>query len=122
MDLWPSSLNNSTIVSSHFICLHYSSMLILIDEDTLKKKGRREEGERNSCKSTVHTAKSITQKKCQPSHFGKDFFLSPASLLSERLEVGHKQCFRHISNHRRGGTSHCNQPGKSMFVFLMKKC
>lgn len=51
MDLWPSILNNTAIASSHFICLHYSFMLILIDEDTLKKEGRREEGERNT--STV---------------------------------------------------------------------
>lgn len=48
MDLWPSILNNTTIVSSHFTCLHYSFTLILIDEDTLKKEGRKEEGERNT--------------------------------------------------------------------------
>lgn len=48
MDLWPSILNNTTIVSSHSIGLHYSFVLILIDEDTLKKEGRREEGERNT--------------------------------------------------------------------------
>lgn len=51
MDLWPSILNSTAIVSSQFICLHYSFMLILIDEDTLKKEGRKEEGERNT--STV---------------------------------------------------------------------
>lgn len=51
MDLWPSILNNTTIVSSHSICLHYSFVLILIDEDTLKKEERKEEGERNT--STV---------------------------------------------------------------------
>lgn len=51
MDLWPSILNNTAIVSSHSICLHYSFVLILIDEDALKKEGRKEEGKRNT--STV---------------------------------------------------------------------
>lgn len=57
MDLWPSILNNSAIVSSHFICLHYSFTLILIDEDTLEKEGRKEEGERNT--STVWSLISV---------------------------------------------------------------
>jgi len=48
MDLWLSILNNTATVSLHFICLHYSFMLILIDEDTLKKEGRRKEGETNT--------------------------------------------------------------------------
>lgn len=46
MDLWLPILNKAAIVSSRFIYLHYSFMLILIDEDSLKKEGRREEGER----------------------------------------------------------------------------
>jgi len=34
MDLWLPILNKAAIVSSHFIYLHYSFMLILIDEDS----------------------------------------------------------------------------------------
>lgn len=123
MDLWPSILNNTTIVSSHSICLHYSFVLILIDEDTLKKGGEEGGGGKeyfnclvpNSCKSTVHTAGVLLKRNVNPHILVRGFpFYQSLFFLKE---VGCKWCFHYISNHHRGGTSHFNQTRKSMLFF-----
>lgn len=98
MDLWPSILNTTTTVSSHFACLHYSFMLILIDEDTLKNKGRKEEGERNTF--TVWSLIPVNLQFILQEYYSKEmstftfwegFFFLPVFLLFERLKVGCKQ-------------------------------
>lgn len=117
MDLWPPILNKAAIVSSHFISLHYSFMLILIDEDTLKKGGVEEYFNclvSNSCESIVHTGRVFLKRNV-------NLHIFPFAFLTEIWEVEHKQCFRYISDHHRWCISHCNQPGKSVLFFLMKK-
>lgn len=66
----------------------------------------------NSCKSTAHTAIVLLKRNVNPHILGRGF--SFYKCLFFLKEVGCKQCFHDIPNHHRGGTSHLNQPRKSM--------
>lgn len=68
----------------------------------------------NSCESIVHTGRVFLKRNV-------NLHIFPFAFLTEIWEVEHKQCFRYISDHHRWCISHCNQPGKSVLFFLMKK-